>query len=201
MPRASHIAGVLVGLIVAAPPAARAQEKEETLIGRRFSSGGYGGPVVKATSIDGDFAVLSGGSGGWIVDHRFVIGGAGYTLEKQGIRTGFVGPNGLRPELRMEYGGLELQYVHRWHRVAHATVGVLSGGGKVYYEGYEDSTSLSDEFAAIEPAVGVELNVIRWLRIVGGASYRFIGGADIPSINGRRLSGGAATLAFKFGKF
>jgi hypothetical protein len=188
-------------LLVAVAPLATAQEREETLIGRRFTSGGFGGPIVKATSVNGEFAVLSGGSGGWIVNHQFIIGGAAYMLQNQGVRTAFTLPSGVRPQLGMEYGGLELQYIHRWSRVAHAAFSVLTGGGKVFYDGYRDSTRLSDEFAAIEPGVGLEVNVTHWLRIVGGASYRFIGGTDVPGVTARDLSGAAAMLSFKFGKF
>ena len=65
----------------------------------------------------------------------------------------------------------------------------------------EDKDGLSDHFAVLEPGAGLEVNVTPWLRVVTGASYRFIGGANIPAVTGRDLSGVAGTLSFKFGKF
>ena len=32
------------------------------------------GPAIRFTQIDGDFGVLVGGRGGWIINHRFVLG-------------------------------------------------------------------------------------------------------------------------------
>ncbi len=55
--------------------------QEQTLIGDGdIESGGFGGPAVKVTSINGETAVLIGGCGGWIINHTFVLGGAGYGL-------------------------------------------------------------------------------------------------------------------------
>ena len=31
------------------------------------------GPAIRFTQIDGDFGVLVGGRGGWIINHRFVL--------------------------------------------------------------------------------------------------------------------------------
>jgi len=58
---------------------ARAQE-EETLLGGGFESGGYGGPVVKFTNVKGEFAVMAGGYGGWLINHSLMLGGGGYGL-------------------------------------------------------------------------------------------------------------------------
>lgn len=55
--------------------------QEQTLIGSgEIENGGFGGPVVKVTSINGESAVFVGGRGGWIINHTFVLGGAGYGL-------------------------------------------------------------------------------------------------------------------------
>ena len=42
------------------------------------------GPAIRFTQIDGDFGVLVGGRGEWIINHRFVLGGGGYGLTNQG---------------------------------------------------------------------------------------------------------------------
>jgi hypothetical protein len=47
--------------------------QEATLINGEIESGGFGGPVLKVTSINGENAVLVGGRGGWIINHSFVL--------------------------------------------------------------------------------------------------------------------------------
>ena len=54
--------------------------QEETLISGQLEYGGYGGPVVKFTTINNDWEVMVGGRGGWIINHSFVLGGGGYGL-------------------------------------------------------------------------------------------------------------------------
>jgi hypothetical protein len=54
--------------------------QETTLINGEIESGGFGGPVLKVTSINGENAVMIGGRGGWIINHSLVLGGGGYGL-------------------------------------------------------------------------------------------------------------------------
>ena len=56
--------------------------QEETLVGEKFHSGGYGGPVSKLGLVNGKIGVFSGGRGGWIINHNwFRLGlGASYML-------------------------------------------------------------------------------------------------------------------------
>lgn len=190
---------IALATLVALPMALVAQT-EETLTGGRLVSGGFGGPVFKITQLHGDFAAMSGGRGGWIVNHQFILGGAGYGLAPQGIRTAYTTAGGSRPELEMGYGGVDIGYVNRSHRLVHVEGDVLVGGGHVGYQG-ESNSALSDVFSVVEPTAGVELNVTPWFRLGAGASYRWVGGASIPDVTNKDLSGAAGTLTFKFGKF
>ncbi len=67
---------IMVICLVAFPAFAQ----EETLIKGDVESGGFGGPVVKMTSLNGQDGILVGGRGGWILNHSFIIGGGGYGL-------------------------------------------------------------------------------------------------------------------------
>ncbi|KPK81198.1 MAG: hypothetical protein AMS25_07250 [Gemmatimonas sp. SM23_52] len=92
----------LLVLFLALASSAAAQER--TLLGRGFHSGGFGGPVVKFSEVDGDFAVFVGARGGWIINHMFVLGAGGYGLVNE-IDIGFPGPR----DIEFGYGGVELE--------------------------------------------------------------------------------------------
>jgi hypothetical protein len=179
---------VICSLIILLIPALIwAQEK--TLITGEIESGGYGGPVLKLVSIKGQTSLLLGGYGGWIINHRFVVGGGGYGLV-----------NDVRVEgnqLGLGYGGLILEYVGLWDRMIHFTVPVLIGYGNADY-----NSKVNDGFFALEPGLNAELNVIRWFRIDAGIGYLFVSGIDnLPGLGSNDVGGLQGTLAFKFGKF
>jgi hypothetical protein len=96
-------------ILLIACPVLSAQE--ETLLGEgKISNGGFGGPVVKFTSINKHFGVLVGGQGGWIINHTFIIGGGGY-----GLMNNIKAYNAFLEEsqlLNFGYGGLELHYIN-----------------------------------------------------------------------------------------
>ena len=54
-----------------------ASAQDEQLVSGKIESGGFGAPVWKITQINGETAMLTGGRGGWIINHTFVIGGGG----------------------------------------------------------------------------------------------------------------------------
>lgn len=58
--------------------AATARGQEQTLIKSDVEHSGFGGPVVKATRIHDQGALMVGGRGGWIINHTLAIGGGGY---------------------------------------------------------------------------------------------------------------------------
>ena len=57
------------------------QQNIKTLFGKdggKIEHGGWGGFTLGYTKIAGKDAFLSGGRGGWLIDHRFTLGLAGY---------------------------------------------------------------------------------------------------------------------------
>jgi hypothetical protein len=128
--------GVALALAVLTtlPTTAQAQ-RDETLLGRRGASsiGGFGGPVVKFSRLAGADAVFSGGRGGVILNRRLAIGGGGYAVTSENIRTDFQFDDGSRPALQLAYGGIEFEYITRSRELVHATVSLLLGGGAASY--------------------------------------------------------------------
>lgn len=93
--------------------------QEETLFDLEGENGGFGGPVVKFTSVNGQAAVMFGGRGGWIIDHSLLLGGGAYSVASEVDAPAGVLP--LEGPLDVEFGyiGFEIEYVVRpmtlWH--------------------------------------------------------------------------------------
>ncbi len=185
-------------------------QEEETLVSGPVESGGFGGPSLRITKINGETAVLVGGRGGWIINHVFMIGGAGYGLvTRNAAKTpGLLGEK----DLDVGYGGLEMEYYVNPNDLIHGSVRLLLGGGGVAYR--EDVMATShrdmDGFFVAEPGVSINLNVTHFFRISAGASYRIVTGVDAPTdilghpaplTSNADLSGPSALLTLKFGKF
>jgi hypothetical protein len=177
--------------------------QEETLINGNIESGGFGGPAVKITRINGEGAVLVGGRGGWIINHTFVLGGGGYGLVNDVSAKAPDVFNGFR-YIDMGYGGLDLEYIAASDRLVHLSIGLLVGGGGVRYKNEltADDHRSADGFFVAEPSLTVNLNVTRFFRIGAGASYRYVNGVSGGGVTSDAdLSGTSAMIILKFGKF
>lgn len=184
--------------------------REQTLINGHVDHGGYGGPVFKYTQIgpNNTDAFLAGGQGGWIIDHKFIIGGGGYGLASKvtadwyDLRT-YVG----EPEpyvLDFGYGGLLLGFISNSDDLVHYELFSILGAGGVDYRvdgDYNNDTSTGDALFVAEPGINVMLNVADFFRVGVGATYRFVQGVDLPELVNDDLSGFSAQIIFKFGAF
>lgn len=173
----------------------------ETLVSGHLESGGFGGPVVKFTQINDEFAVLVGGRGGWIMNHTFILGGGGYGLVNE-IDTKYTYEGELL-QLMMGYGGLEMEYVNSSNSLVHFSVYLLLGAGGLSYREFDDrhSPEITDEFWIAEPAVNVNLNISSFFRISAGVGYRLITDVDLGDLTNSDIAGLSGILTFRFGKF
>ncbi|MBU1100392.1 MAG: hypothetical protein KKA84_08315 [Bacteroidetes bacterium] len=176
--------------------------QEETLFGDKYiEHGGFGGPAVKFTSINNEFGVLVGGRGGWVINHTLVIGGGGYGLVNE-VDMG-LNEFGEDQYLNFGYGGFEMEYVINSDELMHFTFQALIGAGGVSLRtgDFEDFGDNVDSFFITEPGVGLELNVLSYLRIHVGGSYRIVNGVKSFGLKDSDLSGPSASFTMKFGKF
>jgi len=176
--------------------------QEETLVKGDIESGGFGGPVVKFGTFNGELGVLVGGRGGWIINHSFILGGGGYGLANN-VRAKTLGPNGER-YVNFGYGGLELEYIPQSDKLVHLSFMVLIGAGGVGWRDEDVGVSRNSEgdaFFIVEPAVHATLNVTKYFRISAGASFRVISGVNSDVSSNASLGGPSAVLTFRFGKF
>jgi len=174
--------------------------QDETLLGDDIESGGYGAVVVKYGRIVGADGVFVGGQGGWIINHRLVLGGGGYGLANRISRDVLD-----CPYLGFGYGGLLLEYLISSRSLVHGSVQCLIGAGGIGYDGdwrcTETFSYESDAFFALEPGAHLMLNLHRRVRVGIGASYRYIAGVRYRDWSDSDLSGATAQIMVKFGVF
>jgi hypothetical protein len=190
----------------AAPPAGQvSDEQPRTLLSGQLTHGGFGGPMMAYTRINGDDALVMGGRGGWLINHRLVIGGGGWGVTNRvSVPAGAIAdPKDY--QLTFGYGGLWTEYVVAPSRLVHGSVGTLIGAGGLGYHRFRNGDSHadmeSDAVFVLEPTVGAELNLISFMRLALFASYRLVRGVDLAELDGGDLSGFAGGAMLKFGKF
>jgi hypothetical protein len=192
-------------------------QQEETLLGPgHIDFGGFGGPLVQLTGIQGEFGCLVGGYGAFLINHRFAIGAGGYGLVND-IKASSEAHRYYQPSwdmyLELGYGGVVLEYIYNPNAVIHGSARVLIGGGAVdyrydrwdnygNYHDYDRPDVPTDKFFVVEPTLNVEMNITTWMRVQAGASYRYVSGIDqIHGIKDSDLSGASGVVTFKFGAF
>lgn len=179
-----------------------------------YSHGGYGGVTASYSNIGGRDAILVGGRGAWLINHRIGIGLAG---------TGFITESKAdaqlndRYQLLGGYGGLFLEFIINPESPVHVSFPITIGAGGVSYARSHNSFRGNDfdfldedsqAFFVVEPGIELELNVVRFMRVAFGASYRYTSDIDLNYATSgqaittkdalRGLSGG---ITLKFGKF
>ena len=183
--------------------------QQQTLIKGNVTHGGFAGPVLKYTQMLDQDAFLVGGRGGWIIGKRLYVGGAGYGLvNKIESKLEYAGTDSARSlYLGLGYGGFELGFIVASDRLIHMTFQILIGAGGVAHADMDNLDDINvedmngDAFFIAEPAVDVELNVTSFFRICLGASYRWVSDVDMAEFGDSDISGFAAVLTFKFGRF
>jgi len=184
--------GLLTTVLAVAVSVSPATAQEQTLVGHGIESGGFGAPVVKFTQVNGEFGLMVGGRGGWIINHRFVLGGGGYGL----VNDSWVNGVPLESQLQFGYGGLELEGIIASNSIVHFTVSSLVGGGGVTF-----GLTQSDAVFVLEPQATVELNITSFMRMNVGGGYRWVTDVDLYPFTNGDFSAAFGSLALKFGKF
>ncbi len=191
---------------------------QETLLSGKIAHGGFGGPVVKGTYMDDEYELLVGGRLGYIIDHKFCIGLAGYGM----VTNHLVREHAIRDssiQIYWGYGGLDLEYRINPKDLVNFSVTTLigAGGASLQYrdddddwdndddEDDDDRKIDSDSFFVLEPGVNVMVNVARYFKCGVGASYRYVNGVDFDTklvdFDDSDLSGFSVMLNFEGGFF
>lgn len=203
----------LIALLFVLCAATPAFAEESNLAGGEMTAhGGYGAFGSRMSTIHGERAFFLGGRGGWIINHRLVLGGAGYGLVNEIGRV--TAPDGTERHLGMGYGGPMLGLILASDRLIHLTLDVVVGAGGAAWERFDDDgddweDQLDDDdeddygsaFFVVEPSINLELNVAPFLRVSAGVGYRYVKGLDMPCVKEDDLRGRTFGVALKFGHF
>jgi hypothetical protein len=186
----------------------------QTLFNNSGPVGWWVSPDFAWTQFDGKDAFLGGLSGGIIINHSFSIGLAGYgIMTSQNLK--YSGINDTADVyLYGGYGGLKLEYRLNPHKLINVAFPLLIGGGGAaystwgpndwyntnYHDQY-DETYIWDSYFVIEPGVVLGINLLRFMRLDAGVSYRYAQGLKLPETNISLLNGFNINLSLKFGRF
>lgn len=178
--------------------------------GAKVHHSGYAALTTNYSKFNGDDALFVGAYGGWMLNHKLMLGLGGQYLVTQHDGFGINTETNKRNELKMGYGGLMVEYTFFENKIVHATANSLFGFGVVTngsHGGYDPETGeswrSSDEsgFLAFHPSVNVELSVTKWFRVSAGGGYRLITSADIQHVSNADMSSPTANVTLKFGLF
>ncbi len=187
---------------------ARQSDEIKTIFRNDVSHGGYIGITCNYSQIDNKDAIAVGGRIGWIIDHHFTIGFAGY---------GFVNDVYIDDVFESEvfnlgggYGGLLLEPIIAPKFPIHLSFPIIIGAGGVNFldhktrmwdEDNDRNGEETDVFFVVEPGIELELNMVKFMRIAIGGSYRFTDAIDLKGVDKDILKGFSGGITLKFGKF
>lgn len=159
-------------------------ERPSTLISSDDRLGWYVAPSLGYTSIRSNAGLLVGGKGGVILNHRLVLGAAGYVYVNDAFgNTGAVADFG--------YGGAYLEYIFRPQELFHFSLSTVLGGG----------TANTDFVLVANPAVNGILNLSSTVHLGVEIAYRATKVMATNRPNTGWFSGPSFALFLQFGQF
>ena len=200
---------LMILMVIVAPCILCAQE-QETLFSGDIEHGGYGCFVAKGSPVRGQMQLFLGGYGGWFINHTFMIGLGGYGMSSKLSAADNVPKIQNRTlDVEMGYGGFMAEYTMNSNKIIHFSGQLLLGAGAATYswnsQFTDDATDFQeapvDSFFTAEFGANVEFNIASFFRMGVGGSYRFATGLDIVGLTDKDISGPAANITLKFGKF
>ena len=169
--------------------------------------GGYFGIISHYSQFNDQGAVLLGGELSTVINHSFNLGVKGYgSITK--IKSNRSSEFGNPLYIGIGYGGINLEPVLYYNAVVHVSFPVLLGGGALaeystsnYNYNYYYYTYNYDYFFVFEPGISLELNIVKFMKLSTGASYRVTSGVNVVGYDGADLNGFNLDLSLKFGCF
>lgn len=172
-----------------------AQEKTQTLFSDENSYGGFGGPIVEFSSINGTTVADVGGGGGFLVNSFFV---GGYGLGNDAAQ---VSIEDQTYDINFGHGGFWFGYAIKQSKLAHLYTSFRVGWGQTELT-QNDDKFYEDRLLALSPELGIEVNVTNWFKVAGSVGYRSISGLDnLPVLTNDDFSGIYSAITFRFGGF
>ena len=173
------------------------QDREETLFGNINRIGGFGGPLLEISSINGE-TVADIGGGGALILNDFFIGGYGLGTDAPN----FTFESELY-DIEFGHGGFWLGFATPQHKIIHMYSSFKLGWGETNLVDSQGDKQYSDNVLVLTPEVGFELNITHWFKFGITGGYRFVDGVNsLPGgLNDDSFSSPFGALTFRFGGF
>jgi hypothetical protein len=172
----------------------------------------YLAPEIQTGQLNNSFTAIGGGSAMLLLNQKWGFGIAGY----RNLEDGF-SPKGVAPlYLRTYYGGLKLEYTPDPTAAVHVTFPLMIGMGMArtdsmkfdhHFRGFDINNHNDfnvrnhNEAIIIQPGIQLEANMIRYLKLFGGANYRLAFNNSNATIPKNTFSGLSLNLGVKVGLF
>ena len=180
----------------------------KTIFGnKKISHGGYGGLIFGMDIIDKSYAFHSGLRAAWMIGPSFGLGftASGFSNDMESL----TGNEDEVYNLNGGYGGLLFEPVFAPRFPFHLSFPIVAGAGTVVSthtyktDDYEWDAYTVDEsfFLMLQPGVEIELNLLKFLRLGAGVSWKFTTETDIPGKDNYMFDHLMYQASLKFGKF
>jgi hypothetical protein len=181
---------VLFALVFVSTFSANAQ-REETVLGHKGFriSGIWGGSNHQLTRFSNSNSYVNGGFFGLEFGKALQVGVSSYELQEN-IKWNQID----NQSFEMYFRGLHLGYGVSNYKPIHPTFNIDIAPGRVKLAGEG-----SDRIFVVQPAAGVEINVMRWFHLGLQGGYRVVTDSGLPSVSDKDLSGAFGQVTLKFG--
>lgn len=174
---------------------AYSQDKTQTLFGDEMSYGGFGGPLVVFSQINGTVVGDVGGGGGFSINSFFI---GGYGLGNDGAQVDHMGQS---YDIHFRHGGFWLGYALHQHKMIHLYTSLRIGWGESELK-LNDEKAYGDNMFVLSPELGVELNITNWFKLDITGGYRSVHGiTNLAELSNSDFSSMYGALTFRFGGF
>jgi hypothetical protein len=175
--------------------------------------GWYVGPEAGYTRFGDKNVYLAGISFGAIIDHNFSIGLGANAIANSGNLWYNNVNDTSGAYLYGGYGGLKLEFKLFPSYPVHINFPILIGGGGLAYNtwiyhcedkdqnDYDGNTLDWDGFFVVEPGIMVEINLLKYMRLDAGVSYRYTPDLQLMNTSSGLINNFNANLSLKFGMF
>ena len=168
-------------------------QREETIIGEQGLgfSGAWGGWSYNISQFNNGYSGYNGGIWALEFGKKLYVGGLHYTIANQGLDK--VNNYTLRSS------SLLVGYTPSSYRPIHPNLSMAIGGGNLRVNPIAGTTEQQVNVLMLQPAVGLEFNLVRWchLEVMGG--YRAVLNSNLTQYTDKSFSGFYAQANLKFG--
>lgn len=165
---------------------------------KKIVSGGYGAAISEITWIDGKPALSLGAYGGWLINHKILIGAAGTnSFFKHTV-------NGRKENFQFNYYGLYTEYRFMPEKRVHASVGLTGALGwqeNDLVNAQKSRKRDGDLTYVIVPKLAVNVKVTSFMQVQAYGSYRITGDTKSQYYASGNYNGAAAGVSLVFGSF